>query len=52
MNQLPRLPEDEHEAVPRTKLGRGAITGFILVILVVSTAIVLHLTGVIEPGGH
>jgi hypothetical protein len=50
--QLPHLPEDETEAAPRTRFGPRSIIGFIVVILVVTTMIVLHLTGVIEPGGH
>jgi hypothetical protein len=52
MSQLPRLPEDEQEGAERTPLGSMAIAGLIIVILVVATMIVLHLTGVIEPTGH
>lgn len=51
MNQLPHLPEDENDVAERTHLGRGALIGFVLVIIVVATLIVLHLTGVIEPTG-
>ena len=52
MSQLPSLPEDEQEGAERTPLGGKAIAGLIIVILVVATMIVLHLTGVIEPTGH
>jgi hypothetical protein len=52
MTQLPHLPEDESEGADRTRLGPGAIAGFIVVILIVATMVVLHLTGVIEPKGH
>ena len=48
MSQLPQLSDDESMGSERTKLGVGAIAGFVVVIIVVVTMMVLRLTGVIE----
>ena len=53
MSQLPHLPEDDDEAAQGARLGVRPLIVFVtMVVVVVTTLIVLHLTGVIRPTGH